>query len=365
MTTDKPLLAVRNLTKTFTLERSSFGKAAAVVQATNDVSFDVPTQTTLGIVGESGSGKSTLGRLALRIIEASGGEIEFDGRDLRSMPAGELRALRPDMTTIFQDPYSALDPRWTVGRLVGEPLSIGGGKSTAERRTIVAEVLDRVGLGADMMDRLPRAFSGGQRQRIVIARALVTRPRLVFCDEPVSALDVSTRAQVLALLQDLQTEFGLTYLFVSHDLGVVESVSDRIAVMYLGSIVEIGNAADVGQRYKHPYTAALISAAPAADPVAQRERQRIMLAGDPPSPVDVPSGCAFHPRCVLALPICAEVKPELVADAANHAVACHVTNNNGALSGPVLFDEMLRKSTTPPAHSAAPGELPIDHRSPS
>lgn len=358
MTAETPLLAIRNLNKRFTLTRSSYGKPASVVRATTDVSFDLPERSTLGVVGESGSGKSTLGRLALRIIEANDGQIEFDGQDLRTMPAGQLRALRPDMTTIFQDPYSALDPRWTVGRLVGEPLSIAGGKSASKRRTVVAEVLDRVGLGADTMDRLPRAFSGGQRQRIVIARALVTRPRLVFCDEPVSALDVSTQAQVLSLLQELQSEFGLTYLFVSHDLGVVETMSDRIAVMYLGSIVEIGGAADVAKRYKHPYTAALVSAAPAADPVAQRERQRIMLAGDPPSPVDIPSGCAFHPRCALALPICAEVKPELVTNAAGHAVACHVTSDNDALVGTALFDEMLQKSTPPPE-----GALASDDRS--
>ena len=277
---------------------------------------------------------------------------------------GELRRLRAAMTVIFQDPYSALDPRWTVGRSIGEPLRINGSTSAAEQREKIVEILGRVGLEPEVMNRLPRALSGGQRQRIVIARALVTRPRLVFCDEPVSGLDVSTRAQVLALLRDLQREFSVAYLFVSHDLGVVEAVSDRIAVMYLGSIVEVGSAEAVARQYRHPYTAALVSASPAPDPLAQRARSRVVLSGDPPSAVDVPSGCPFHPRCALAIPICADKKPELQIGADGHGVACHVTNADPSLSGTTLFARMTAASASPPTATAAPAgqESPRRHR---
>jgi len=265
---------------------------------------------------------------------------------------------------IFQDPYSALDPRWTVGRIIGEPLRINGSIGAAEQREKIVEILGRVGLEPEVMNRPPRAVSGGQRQRIVIARALVTRPRLVFCDEPVSGLDLSTRAQVLALLRDLQREFGLAYLFVSHDLGVVEAVSDRIAVMYLGSIVEVGSAEAVARQYRHPYTAALVSASPAPDPLAQRGRSRVVLSGDPPSAVDVPSGCAFHPRCALAIPICAAKKPELQIGADGHGVACHVTNADSGLSGMTLFARMTGTSASPPIATAALAgqESPRRHR---
>jgi oligopeptide transport system ATP-binding protein len=342
-----PLLTVRQLTRAFAGRRALFGRPRDVVRAVTDVSLDLPAGQTLGIVGESGSGKSTLGRLSLRMIEADSGAIQFDGRDLRAAAPRELRRLRAAMTVIFQDPYSALDPRWTVGRIIGEPLRINGSTGAAEQREKIVEILGRVGLDPDVMSRHPRALSGGQRQRIVIARALVTRPRLVFCDEPVSGLDLSTRAQVLALLRDLQREFGLAYLFVSHDLGVVEAVSDRIAVMYLGSIVEVGSAEAVARRYRHPYTAALVSASPAPDPLAQRARSRVVLSGDPPSAVDVPSGCAFHPRCALALPICAEKKPELRIGADGHGVACHVTNADASLSGMTLFARMTGISASP------------------
>lgn len=343
-----PLLAVRELTRAFASRRTVLGRPRGVVRAVTDVSFDLPAGQTLGIVGESGSGKSTLGRLALRMIEADSGDIRFDGGDLRGASPGELRRLRAAMTVIFQDPYSALDPRWTVGRSIGEPLRINGSTSAAEQRERIVEILGRVGLEPEVMNRLPRALSGGQRQRIVIARALVTRPRLVFCDEPVSGLDVSTRAQVLALLRDLQREFSVAYLFVSHDLGVVEAVSDRIAVMYLGSIVEVGSAEAVARQYRHPYTAALVSASPAPDPLAQRARSRVVLSGDPPSAVDVPGGCAFHPRCALAIPICADKKPELQIGADGHGVACHVTNADSSLSGMTLFARMTAAPASPP-----------------
>jgi oligopeptide/dipeptide ABC transporter ATP-binding protein len=358
------LLAVRELTRAFASRRTVLGRPRGVVRAVTDVSFDLPAGQTLGIVGESGSGKSTLGRLALRMIEADSGDIRFDGRDLRGASPGELRRLRAAMTVIFQDPYSALDPRWTVGRSIGEPLRINGSTSAAGQREKIVEILDRVGLEPEVMNRLPRALSGGQRQRIVIARALVTRPRLVFCDEPVSGLDVSTRAQVLALLRDLQREFSVAYLFVSHDLGVVEAVSDRIAVMYLGSIVEVGSAEAVARQYRHPYTAALVSASPAPDPLAQRARSRVVLSGDPPSAVDVPSGCAFHPRCALAIAICADKKPELQIGADGHGVACHVTNADPSLSGMPLFARMTGASASPPTATAAPPgqERPHRHR---
>jgi peptide/nickel transport system ATP-binding protein len=359
-----PLLAVRNLTRAFAVQRTVLGRPRGVVRAVTDVSFDLPAGQTLGIVGESGSGKSTLGRLALRMIEADSGDIRFDSRDLRGASPGELRRLRAAMTVIFQDPYSALDPRWTVGRSIGEPLRVNGSTSAAEQREKIVEILGRVGLEPEVMDRLPRALSGGQRQRIVIARALITRPRLVFCDEPVSGLDVSTRAQVLALLRDLQREFSVAYLFVSHDLGVVEAVSDRIAVMYLGSIVEVGSAEAVARQYRHPYTAALVSAAPAPDPLAQRARSRVVLSGDPPSAVDVPSGCAFHPRCALAIPICADKKPELQIGADGHGVACHVTNADSSLSGMTLFARMTGTSASRPTATAAltGKESPRRHR---
>ena len=359
-----PLLAVRELTRAFASRRTVLGRPRGVVRAVTDVSFDLPAGQTLGIVGESGSGKSTLGRLALRMIEADSGDIRFDGRDLRGASPGELRRLRAAMTVIFQDPYSALDPRWTVGRSIGEPLRVNGSTGAAEQRAKIVEILGRVGLEPEVMNRLPRALSGGQRQRIVIARALVTRPRLVFCDEPVSGLDVSTRAQVLALLRDLQREFSVAYLFVSHDLGVVEAVSDRIAVMYLGSIVEVGSAEAVARQYRHPYTAALVSASPAPDPLAQRARSRVVLSGDPPSAVDVPSGCAFHPRCALAIPICAEKKPELQIGADGHGVACHVANADPSLSGMTLFARMTGAPPSPPTATAAPAgqERPHRHR---
>jgi oligopeptide/dipeptide ABC transporter ATP-binding protein len=335
-----PLLSVRNVSRNFVVRRDMLGRPRELVHAVDDVSLDVDAGSTLGIVGESGSGKSTLGRLAMRLIEADDGEITFAGSDLRALPPTRLRALRPDMTMIFQDPYSALNPRWTVGRSVAEPLRIAGSTSPAEQRAAVVAMLGLVGLDADAVDRRPGAFSGGQRQRIVIARSLITRPRLVFCDEPVSALDVSTRAQVLGLLRDLQRELGLAYLFVSHDLGIVEAVSDRIAVMYLGSIVEVGPAEAVARRYRHPYTASLVSASPAADPVAQRSRHRVVLAGDPPSPVDPPSGCAFHPRCPLAQPICATQKPPLRIGSDGHAVACHVTADDPQLVGEALLTRL-------------------------
>ncbi len=357
MTPETPLLRVRDVAKSFPVGGSALRRSRERVRAVDDVSLEIPRGATLGIVGESGSGKSTLGRVALRVVEADRGEIHFDGEDLRAMAPAELRRARAQMTMVFQDPYSALDPRWSIERIVGEPLRIDGSTDRARQRELISEVLARVGLDDDVLHRLPRAFSGGQRQRIVIARALVTRPRLVFCDEPVSALDVSTRAQVLGLLRELQRDADLSYLFVSHDLGVVERMSDRIAVMYLGTLVEVGDAETVAQRYRHPYTAALVSAAPAPDPVAQRARRRVVLQGDPPSPVDVPSGCAFHPRCPLALDRCVTEKPRLLLDAEGRGVACHVAEQEPSLRGEALFEAMVAREdrpTTPATAGAAP-----------
>lgn len=347
-----PLLSLRGVSRTFVTRRSLLGRPRDVVHAVDDVSLDVTAGSTLGIVGESGSGKSTLGRVALRLIEPDRGEIEFDGHDLLGVDRGALRRHRQQMTMIFQDPYTSLDPRWTIERLIAEPLRIAGGTTAADQHERVVETLHRVGLDPDVLGRHPQAFSGGQRQRIVIARALVTRPKLVFCDEAVSALDVSTRARVLGLLRELQDETGIGYLFVSHDLGVVEAVSDRIAVMYLGSIVELGDAETVSQRYGHPYSAALVSASPAPDPLDRGGAGRILLHGEPPSPITPPSGCAFHPRCPLARPICATEKPPLRPGPDGHAVACHVTADDAALRGPVLL-ELLRGDQHDPTTSAA------------
>jgi oligopeptide transport system ATP-binding protein len=348
------LLSVRRIARSFVSRRDFLGRPRDVVNAVNEVSFDVAPGHTLGIVGESGSGKSTLGRLALRLIEADRGDIRFEGRDLRRMPGPELRRAHAAMTVIFQDPYSALDPRWTVERIVAEPLQVSGGINRSARREVVAAALSSVGLEPSVMGRRPRAFSGGQRQRIVIARALVTKPRLVFCDEPVSGLDVSTRAQVLELLRELKIKDNLAYLFVSHDLGVVEAISDEIAVMYLGSMVETGPAADVARRYRHPYTAALVSASPAPNPAAQRARRRVVLTGDPPSPVDVPSGCPFHPRCPLAMPVCSQVKPALEIGPDGHGVACHAAKEDASVRGPLLLARIAELVRAPGATATPP-----------
>ena len=354
-----PLLSVHDVDRTFVTKRSLTGKPLQVVHAVDGVSIEVDAGATLGIVGESGSGKSTLGRVALGLIAPDKGQVVFEGQDLSTVSPRAMRSMRTDMTMIFQDPYSALDPRWTVGRIIAEPLRVNGSMGTTEQRSAVAEALDRVGLEADAVDRRAGSFSGGQRQRIGIARALVTRPRLVFCDEPVSALDVSTRAQVLSLLRELQSEFQLGYLFVSHDLGVVGSVSDRIAVMYLGSVVEVGDAETVEKTYRHPYTAALVSASPAPDPLAQRDRRRLVLAGDPPSPINRPTGCAFHPRCPLAEQICVEERPPFTLGADGHGVACHVTADDPKLFGTALYERMIVQAaeldTRQPATSSTEG----------
>jgi oligopeptide transport system ATP-binding protein len=312
---DGELVSVRALFKHFPVSDSD-----DVVRAVDGVTFEIFRGETLGLVGESGCGKSTVGRCLLRLIEPTGGQVEFEGRDVLATSGGELRRLRREMQIIFQDPYASLNPRMRVRDIVSEPLVIHGIGDKRERRERVAELLRKVGLDPDYMNRYPHEFSGGQRQRIGIARALALNPKLIVADEPVSALDVSVQAQVVNLLEDLQQEFKLTYLFISHGLAVVEHISDRVAVMYLGRIVEVAPAEELYRNPLHPYTRALLSAIPVPDPA--RKRDRIVLKGDVPTPINPPSGCRFHTRCPEAIPDCARIDPDLRELAPHHTVAC-------------------------------------------
>jgi oligopeptide/dipeptide ABC transporter ATP-binding protein len=316
------MLEVRGLKKHFATGGGVLGIGADVVRAVDGVSFSIARGETFGLVGESGCGKTTVGRCVLRLVEPTAGEVLFDGEDLLGLGRADLRRRRRDMQIIFQDPYSSLNPRMKVESIVEEPLVIHGIASRAERRARVAELLGEVGLGADAAERYPHEFSGGQRQRIGIARALALRPKLVVADEPVSALDVSVQAQIVNLLQDLQREHGLTYLFISHGLAVVEHISSQVGVMYLGRLVEVAPSRELYDHPMHPYTRALISAVPNPDPDSRRER--IILSGDVPTPIAPPSGCKFRTRCPLAEPVCAEVEPDLEELAPGHLVACHV-----------------------------------------
>ncbi len=320
----EPLLQVKNLVKHFPIKGGVLGRVVDKVHAVDGVSFDLQAGETLGVVGESGCGKSTTGRCILRLIEPTSGEVWFEGRNVTAMDKESLRALARDMQIIFQDPYASLNPRMTVGAIIGEALIIHKLTQTkAEFNERIVELLETVGLNADHMRRYPHEFSGGQRQRIGIARALAVSPKLVVCDEAVSALDVSIQAQVINLLEDLQSRFNLTYMFIAHDLSVVEHISDRVAVMYLGRIVEIASAKDLYTNPKHPYTEALLSAVPIPDP--QVKRKRIMLQGDVPSPIHPPSGCHFHTRCPMAQhPLCSTEKPVLKPTGDGHWVACHL-----------------------------------------
>jgi len=319
-----PLLRVKDLTKNFSVGGGFLSRGADVVHAVDHVSFEIAPGETLGLVGESGSGKSTTGRCILRLIEPTSGEIWFEGREVTALDAATFRALCRDMQIIFQDPFASLNPRMTVGAIIGEALTIHNlapsKRAFTER---VVDLLETVGLQAEHMRRYPHEFSGGQRQRIGIARALAVEPKLIVCDEPVSALDVSIQAQVINLLEDLQQKFGLTYLFIAHDLSVVEHISKRVAVMYLGRIVEIASAHDLYATPLHPYTEALLSAVPVTDPKARRKR--IVLQGEVPSPMRPPTGCHFHTRCpIRELPLCSTEVPPLEQKRDGHWAACHL-----------------------------------------
>jgi oligopeptide/dipeptide ABC transporter ATP-binding protein len=317
-----PLVEVRRLSKSFPVRRGFLVRGREQVHAVNDVSLTVLPGETLGIVGESGCGKSTLGRLLLRLLEPSEGEVWFDGRNLATVSRREMRRLRREMQIVFQDPYGSLDAHMRVGAIVAEGIEIHRIASGAAKRARVLRLLEEVGLQPEHADRYPHEFSGGQRQRIGIARALAVGPRFLVLDEPVSALDVSVQAQVVNLLADLQERHGLTYLFVSHDLRVVAHLSHRIAVMYLGRVVELASRDALIDDPRHPYTRALLAAVP--EPAADARPAVAAVAGDPPSPLAPPSGCAFHPRCPFAEPRCARERPELLGGAGGHAVACHV-----------------------------------------
>ena len=319
-----PLLKVNNLVKHFPIKGGIFGRVSEKVHAVDGVSFELAAGETLGVVGESGCGKSTTGRCILRLIEPTSGEVWFDGKNVTALGKTELRAMARDMQIIFQDPYASLNPRMTVGTIIGEALTIHKLTNSArEYEDRIVELLETVGLNADQMRRYPHEFSGGQRQRIGIARALAVTPKLIVCDEAVSALDVSIQAQVINLLEDLQEKFNLTYLFIAHDLSVVEHISNRVAVMYLGRIVEIASSRDLYTQPLHPYTEALLSAVPIPDPSVKRTR--IHLQGDVPSPINPPSGCHFHTRCPIAqTPLCNTESPTLKQSSDGHWVACHL-----------------------------------------
>jgi len=315
-----PILKIENLATHFPLRSGAFGRIVGMVKAVDGVSFEVARGETFGLVGESGCGKSTLGRSILRLIEPTSGSVSFDGHELMGLPHAQLRRLRRRMQLIFQDPYASLNPRMKVREIIGEGLAIHRLAFGAERERRVAALLEKMGLGADSLDRYPHEFSGGQRQRIGIARALAVGPELVIADEPISSLDVSIQAQIVNLMVDLQRELGLTYIFIAHDLKIIEYISTRVAVMYLGKIVELADAAEIYRAPKHPYTQALLSAIPVPDP--ERKRVRIILPGDVPSPAHPPPGCPFHPRCPRAFDRCKAEVPPLYQLPGGHVASC-------------------------------------------
>ena len=323
-----PLIEVRNLKKYFPVRKGVFSRVAAWVRAVDDVSFTVAPGETLGLVGESGCGKTTAGRSILRLVEPTSGQVLYDGADLLALRPAELRRRRRDLQIIFQDPYSSLNPRMTVGAIVAEGLAVHGIGAKAGRTDLVRDTLRKVGLDPAYINRYPHEFSGGQRQRIGVARALALNPRFIVCDEPVSALDVSVQSQVLNLLKELKEKYGIAYLFISHELSVVKYISDRVAVMYLGEIVEIASSEEIYREPLHPYTQALLSAIPVPDP--DRKRRRIILQGDVPSPLNPPPGCRFHPRCPAFIKgLCEEQAPKMI-DYGGHRAACHAVERQRA-----------------------------------
>jgi len=357
-TNGAPLVEVVHVKKYFPIKKGVLGREVARVHAVDDVSFSVTEGETLGLVGESGCGKSTLGRTIVRLLEPTAGDIRFRGTSISGLGARALRPLRREMQMVFQDPYASLNPRKRVGSIIGGPMKIHGVGDKGDRKQRVQELLETVGLSPEHYNRFPHEFSGGQRQRIGVARALALRPKLVVADEPVSALDVSVQAQVINLLDELQDEFHLTYIFIAHDLGVVRHVSDRIAVMYLGKLVELSPAEELYQRPIMPYTEALLSAVPIPDPDLSEQRERIVLQGDVPSPIDPPSGCRFHPRCRYMTEICREVEPPLTDYGNDHFAACHHPLNVDAetLKRVQASDELSPRSADEDATPVDPGK---------
>jgi oligopeptide transport system ATP-binding protein len=349
-----PLIETVHLKKYFPIRKGLLSREVARVHAVDDVSIQVGEGETLGLVGESGCGKSTLGRTIVRLLEPTEGDVRFEGRSIAKLGTRDLRPLRREMQIIFQDPYASLNPRKRVGSIIGDPMKIHKSASQRDRRRRVQELLETVGLSPEHYNRFPHEFSGGQRQRIGVARALALRPKLIVADEPVSALDVSIQAQMINLLEELQNDFKLTYVFIAHDLGVVRHVSDRIAVMYLGKLVELSPAEELYSRPIMPYTEALLSAVPIPDPDLSEQRQRIVLEGDVPSPISPPSGCRFHPRCRYATEVCSRVEPPLADYGNGHLAACHHPLN--------VDEETLRRVQAAPETPAEADEsaLPED-----